>query len=194
GGHARYVAVDVTDADGLAAALADVRSDWGAISLVIHGAGVLADKAIADKTQDQFDFVYDTKIGGLQALLAATAEDAPGFVMFSSVAARCGNQGQCDYAMANEVLNKLTHTLAAHGRLAKSLGWGPWEGGMVTPALKARFESLGVPLIPLDVGARMLVDEIADATSDRELVLGGEPRPEALLSKGTADRILELEV
>jgi acyl transferase domain-containing protein len=186
GGQAVYIAADVTDLAKLGMAMARVRTQWGPVSLVIHGAGVLADKTIADKTQDQFDFVYDTKIGGLQALLTLTEDDAPGFVMFSSVAARCGNQGQCDYAMANEVLNKITHTLAASGRIAKSLGWGPWEGGMVTPSLRARFESLGVPLIPLDVGARMLVDELTDTSGDRELVFGGEPRPEPLATEAGA--------
>jgi len=89
--------------------------------------------------------------------------------------------------MANEVLNKVA---VAESRrrggacLVKSLGWGPWEGGMVSPQLKAHFESLGVPLIPLDVGARMLVDEVAGSAPERvELVLGGEPKPEALLSR-----------
>ncbi|MEZ4319046.1 MAG: SDR family NAD(P)-dependent oxidoreductase [Myxococcota bacterium] len=184
GGRARYVSVDVTDGDGMAKAFDSVRKEWGPITGIIHGAGVLADKLIAEKTPDQFDFVFDTKIGGLQALLQATESDPLALVvLFSSVAARCGNQGQCDYAMANELLNKLAPTLRKRGAVVKSLGWGPWEGGMVTPALKARFESLGVPLIPLSVGARMLVDEVADPTDDLELVLGGEPKSESLAAE-----------
>jgi hypothetical protein len=55
---------------------------------------------------------------------------------------------------------------------------------MVSPQLKAHFESMDVPLIPLEVGAKMLVDEIAgSAPTQVELVLGGEPRPEALLQR-----------
>ncbi|MCU7370327.1 hypothetical protein PEC18_05435 [Paucibacter sp. O1-1] len=47
---------------------------------------------------------------------------------------------------------------------------------MVTPALKARFAELGVPMIPLEAGARMFADEMRDArAADIELVLGGEP-------------------
>src|SRR5690606_25975128 len=84
------------------------------------------------------------------------------------------------------------------GRVAvKSLGWGPWAGGMVTPALKARFEALGVPLIPLDVGAKMLVDEATDgALGDVEIVLGGAPGSEALLHDEGAPppQVLELLV
>jgi len=196
GGKARYVSVDVTDTAGIAAALDQARRDWGPITGLIHGAGVLADKLIAEKTPEQFDFVFDTKINGLHALLAATASDPLALVVFfSSVAARCGNQGQCDYAMANELLNKVAPKLRRDGIVVKSLGWGPWEGGMVTPALKAHFESLGVPLIPLAVGARMLVDDVADHSDDLELVLGGEPRSEALAAESTGPAVsLEIKV
>jgi hypothetical protein len=58
---------------------------------------------------------------------------------------------------------------------------------MVTPALKARFEALGVALIPLKLGAQMLVDEVMRSDRGRvELVLGGPPKGEALLSSGAS--------
>jgi acyl transferase domain-containing protein/NADP-dependent 3-hydroxy acid dehydrogenase YdfG len=191
GGEARYVAVDVQDAAQVGRALDEVRASWGPIAAIVHGAGVLADRFIADKTIEQFDRVWGTKIDGLRALLAATERDPlKAVVMFSSVAARCGNQGQCDYAMANEVLNKVGGLLRRErGIRVRSLGWGPWEGGMVTPALKARFEQLGVPLIPLEDGARMLVEELASSTGEPtideqvEVVLGGEPKAEALAAE-----------
>ena len=197
GSKARYVSVDVTDRAGLSAMLDTVRSEWGPISAVVHGAGVLADKLIAEKTDAQFDKVFDTKIEGLRALLAATASDPLKVIcLFSSVAARSGNQGQCDYAMANEILNKVAGAEAARRPdcRVKSLGWGPWEGGMVTPALKARFEQLGVPLIPLDVGARMLVEDLKDP-AEVELVLGGAPQKGALAAAGREPAVnLEVRV
>src|SRR5690606_22093519 len=107
--------------------------------------------------------------------------------VFSSVSARCGNTGQADYAMANEVLAKVTlaEARARPGLVAKSFGWGPWEGGMVNPALRERFAALGVPMITLAGGARLFADEMSAAQREQvELVLGGEPRPEALLSEG----------
>jgi hypothetical protein len=77
----------------------------------------------------------------------------------------------------------------------KSFGWGPWEGGMVTPQLKQRFATLGVPMIPLAVGARMFADELRGAQPQQvELVLGGEPRAEALLFEGALARVHELEL
>ncbi|MDP6931389.1 MAG: SDR family oxidoreductase, partial [Myxococcota bacterium] len=198
GGQARYLAVDVTDMGGLGEALAGVRSEWGPITGIVHGAGVLADKRIAEKTDDQFDRVFDTKIEGLRALLAATADDPMKLLcFFSSVSARCGNNGQSDYAMANEVLNKVAQSESARrpDLHVKSLGWGPWEGGMVSPELKAHFASLGVPMIPLEVGGRMLADELHGSEPGRvELVMGGEPRAEALLFAGTENRVLTMEL
>lgn len=185
GGRAVYVTASVTDAVAVKTALDGVRSEIGPITGVVHAAGVLADKWIAEKSDADFRFVFDTKIDGLRALLDATAEDSLNVVaVFSSVAARCGNQGQCDYAMANEVLTKVCIAEARRrpGCVVKSFGWGPWEGGMVTPQLRARFEALGVAMIPIDTGARMFVDELVrGASADVDLVFGGEPKPEPLL-------------
>src|SRR5581483_7375776 len=82
--------------------------------------------------------------------------------IFSSVAGRFGNPGQADYAMANEVVS---HVAAAEARrrpgcVVRAIAWGPWEGGMVSPPLKAELEKRGVPLIGLEEGARAFVSEL----------------------------------
>ena len=191
GAEARYVATDVQDRQALAAALDNVRSEWGPISGLVHGAGVLADKQIVDKDVAGWERVYDTKVLGLSALLDATAGDPLKVIVpFSSVAGRCGNAGQSDYAMANEVLNKVAQAEAARrgdGCVVRSLGWGPWAGGMVTPGLAAQFERAGVALIPIDAGAELFADEVLAGPGDVEVVIGGEPKPEALVGGGAAD-------
>jgi len=176
GSEAQYQAVDVQDVAAVKKCLSSVRKDWGRIAGVIHGAGVLADKQIADKTADQFDTVFKTKIAGLWSLLEATSKDPLQIIcLFSSIAARNGNPGQCDYAMANEVLNKVAQAEARNRKscVVRSINWGPWDGGMVTPSLKSHFEKLGVPLIPVDAGARFLCDELVGANSgDVEVIAG----------------------
>ena len=199
GGEARYRSVDVTDRAAVENVFTETRSDWGPIKGLVHGAGVLADRLIAEQTDEQFDRIFNTKIEGLRVLLAGLEKDPLSVIcMFSSVSARCGNNGQSTYAMANEILNKVAWAESrSRGDkvLVKSLGWGPWEGGMVSPQLREHFASLGVPMIPLDVGASMLADELCGAQPGQvELVLGGEPRPEALLVVGADERRLELEV
>jgi hypothetical protein len=178
----RYLVVDVRDAAAVARALAEVRQDWGPITGIVHGAGVLADGLIAGKTDEAYAEVFDTKVGGLRALLTATAGDPIDLLCaFSSIASVFGNAGQSDYAMANEVVN---HVLSAEraarpGCLVRSIAWGPWQGGMVTPERAGRFGRAGVPLIDLDAGARAFLDEVDGSSRDVRVVLaaGG---PDAL--------------
>ncbi|MBM75104.1 MAG: hypothetical protein CMK59_06870, partial [Proteobacteria bacterium] len=171
-GH--YLCANVTDEEALRRAIAPYRKSLGNITAVIHGAGVLADKKIADKSTSDFQWVYDVKIKGFQSLLSVTKQDPlKALVLFSSVAARSGNLGQSDYAAANEVLNKMAHVEASKrtGCRVHALGWGPWEGGMVTPELKRHFESMGVPLIGLKDGSDAMVDVLRSSLS-AELIVG----------------------
>ncbi|MEJ2158734.1 MAG: polyketide synthase dehydratase domain-containing protein, partial [Desulfobacteraceae bacterium] len=125
---------------------------------------------------------YATKVEGLQSLLRATAEDAlRHLVLFSSVTARMGNTGQADYAMANEVLNKTALQQASLRPDCKviAINWGPWDGGMVTPSLRRNFLKQGISLIPLEAGARAMVDEMTQPPGQAvEVVIGG-PLPQA---------------
>ena len=164
GGQAIYRSVDLRDAEAVNAVVADIRKEYGPIKGVIHGAGILADRLIKDKTMEQFDQVYSTKIDGLRNLLEAVSEDRLSFmVMFSSSTGRFGRTGQVDYAVANEILNKLAQeqaNLRTDCRVL-SLNWGPWDGGMVSPALKKLFAAEGVAVIDLKAGSDYLMKEIA---------------------------------
>ncbi|MEC9465978.1 MAG: SDR family NAD(P)-dependent oxidoreductase [Myxococcota bacterium] len=198
GSEADYYAVDIRDSASIGEALSAIRTRWGAIDGIVHGAGVLADKLIADKTEQEWLRVFQTKVDGLRALLEATSADPITMIsLFSSVAARGGNRGQSDYAMANEVLNKVAVHEAArrgHSCTVKSFNWGPWQGGMVTPALEAHFAGLGVPVIPLKVGAQMFVRELLASSRDEiEIVVGGNPNRVGL-SGHTKDGGIRMEV
>ena len=185
GAEARYDAVDVRDEGALRSLLDEVRRTWGPIRGLVHGAGVLGD-ALLEQRPDaaQFDRVFGTKVAGLAALLAATRDDALSWIgLFSSIAASAGNPGQADYAMANETLNKVAAAEAARrGGACRvvSLGWGPWDGGMVTPSLRKHFASRGVGLIPVDQGAQAFVAEVLSAGRAVEVLLGNlGPTPAA---------------
>ena len=178
GSTAEYWACDASDAASVQAVLAQVRKQLGPIRVLVHGAGVLADKLIAEKSDEQFARVFDTKVRGLQVLLAATAKDElDALLLFSSVAGRFGNVGQADYAMANETLNKVAQAefVRRGGKcLVRSINWGPWEGGMVTPALRAHFAEQGIGLIAHAAGAAAFVAELGGGATaaDVEVVIG----------------------
>jgi NADP-dependent 3-hydroxy acid dehydrogenase YdfG len=179
GATVRYAALDIADRAALDGELARVRREWGHITGLIHGAGLLADRRIADKTDEQFDRVYSTKVGGLGALLDATASDPLELLcLFSSVAARYGNPGQCDYAMGNEVLNQVAYAEQRRrpSCRVRAIGWGPWEAGMVTASHAAHFTGLGVPLIPLDEGTRAFVAELGTADGAAHVLLAAADR------------------
>lgn len=180
GAEVSYHAVDVRSAEAVRNVIGEVRKQWGPIQGLIHGAGVLADGALAAQTDAQFDLVFGTKVDGLRWLLAATADDPLELlIVFSSVAGRFGNSGQAAYAMANEVLSCVAASERARRGprcLVRSLAWGPWAGGMVTPGLARLFEKAGVQLIALDAGARALECEIESRDDWPQVVLmNGDP-------------------
>ncbi|MCI5146035.1 MAG: SDR family oxidoreductase, partial [Candidatus Electrothrix sp. AR3] len=179
GSEARYLTLDVSDSVAVIAALEEMRQDWGGIQGVVHAAGVLQDKAIVDMTEEQFGRVFRTKVGGLHALLAATEGDELKLLCcFSSIAARVGNSGQLNYNAANETLNRIcsAEKIRRPDAVVKSIGWGAWDGGMVTPALKQHFQQLGVELIDPQTGAQAFVDELyAGSDSAVEVLLTGDP-------------------
>jgi NAD(P)-dependent dehydrogenase (short-subunit alcohol dehydrogenase family) len=185
GSKAAYFPCDVTHKETVAGVCQQVRDQFGAITGIVHGAGVLADKLLSQKTEEQFDRVFNTKVRGLKTLLEVTENDPlTALAFFSSVAARSGNIGQSDYALSNEILNRVAdYQFQKRGAQCKvkSIGWGPWESGMVSPALKARFEQMGVPLIPLNIGADIFVQELQQGTLETiNIVVGGPPQDKPL--------------
>ncbi len=163
GAEAVYISADVTDRETLKAKLSAATEKLGAVTGIIHGAGVLADRFIEEKTVADFTAVYATKIDGLAAMLSCVDESSlKHLALFSSAAGFFGNEGQSDYAVANEILNKTAYRFRnkypeCH---VNAFDWGPWDGGMVTPELKRMFESKGVEVIGLDGGARLFSEEM----------------------------------
>ncbi|MGB9499861.1 MAG: SDR family NAD(P)-dependent oxidoreductase [Dissulfuribacterales bacterium] len=182
GARVSYYSVDVRNQDEVKAVYDKVISEYGPATGIIHGAGVLEDRLIIDKTGEQFEKVFDTKVKGFNALLEAVKNnDLKFIVIFSSITARSGNIGQADYAVANEVLNKMAQqeSLARPECRTVSINWGPWDGGMVTEALKREFAGKGIALIPVDKGAEKMIRELSlDPDSHAEVVIGADFIPE----------------
>ena len=163
GADAEYCSVDVRDDEAFGRFLDGCYERFGRIDGVIHGAGIIDDRMILDKSPGSFDNVFDTKVYSAFTLVRKLRPESLRFVVFfSSVAGSFGNTGQCDYAAANEVLNKLALYLDAKwpARVV-SINWGPWETGMVGPELKRQFAKRGLTLIPPEVGKKRLIEELA---------------------------------
>ncbi|MEM6189036.1 beta-ketoacyl synthase N-terminal-like domain-containing protein [Shewanella scandinavica] len=172
GASAEYLSLDVNNPDAIASTIVPI-TELSPITGIIHGAGVLADKHIQDKTLDELARVYGTKVTGISNLLAALDLDQLKLIaLFSSAAGFYGNTGQSDYAMSNDILNKAALQLAQQLPNAKvmSFDWGPWDGGMVNPALKKMFMDRGVYVIPLKAGAELFASQLLSNTGAQLLV------------------------
>ena len=199
GASAQYVSMDVSDATAVAAclnSLTNAKGDPLTINGVIHGAGVLADKHIQDKTLDELNRVYHTKVTGLASIInALDPQQIKLIALFSSAAGFYGNTGQSDYAMSNEILNKtalkLAHTLA-HAKVM-SFNWGPWDGGMVSSALKKMFVDRGVYVIPLQAGAELFAHSLLSQQGAQLLIgsdMQGSSDQDNAVKKLNADALL----
>jgi acyl transferase domain-containing protein/NAD(P)H-dependent flavin oxidoreductase YrpB (nitropropane dioxygenase family) len=150
-----YHQVDVRDEAAFGGFIDGVYARHGRIDGVIHGAGIVEDKLIRDKTGESFDRVVDTKTASAFVLSRKLRPAELKFLaLFTSVAGTFGNRGQSDYGAANEILSKLALLLDRKwpGRVV-ALSWGPWDkAGMVTPEIKQQFEAIGIEAVSIELG------------------------------------------
>ena len=129
---------------------------------LIHGAGLIKDKLIREKTPESFDRVLGTKVDGAQPG-PAPAIPSPCDSRRSSRRSPVGSatSGQSDYAAANELLNKLALWLDRRwpGRVV-SLIWGPWSGVGMVSQLEEHLGRRGLGMIAPEAGRSLLLDEL----------------------------------
>jgi NAD(P)-dependent dehydrogenase (short-subunit alcohol dehydrogenase family) len=179
GATVEYHPLDVSDPQQFGRLIDDLYERLGRIDGVVHGAGVIEDRRIADKTTASFTKVFRTKVDSAWVLANKLHPDGLKFlVFFGSVSGRFGNAGQVDYSAANEILNKLADQL---NRLWPArvvcINWGPWDAGMVSEDLRRFYASREIGLIPVEVGARAFLDELSfpsDATAEVVISAGVE--------------------
>jgi NAD(P)-dependent dehydrogenase (short-subunit alcohol dehydrogenase family)/acyl transferase domain-containing protein len=184
GAQVRYHNLDVTDPSAVTTAVEDIYRRHGRIDAVIHGAGILDDRLIADKDPERFAMVYATKVDAARAVLAAL-HPGPVFVaLFASVSGVFGNRGQADYASANAALDALARSCDHRdGRRVVAIDWGPWSGaGMVTDSLARDYQRRGVDLVDLDGGVAVMLDLLEHpASAPSQLVVMAGPPPNTVV-------------
>jgi acyl transferase domain-containing protein/NAD(P)H-dependent flavin oxidoreductase YrpB (nitropropane dioxygenase family)/NAD(P)-dependent dehydrogenase (short-subunit alcohol dehydrogenase family) len=176
GARVHYFSVDVRDRAAFGQFLDEVQERFGPLDGVIHGAGVIEDRLVRDKTPESFDRVFDTKVVSALTLAEHVRPQPLRFcVFFASIASRYGNKGQADYAAANEVLSKLALALDRQwpGRVC-AVAWGPWSSVGMVADLEKHLVRRGLRLITPDEGPRLLVEELLfGRKGDSEVILAG---------------------
>jgi acyl transferase domain-containing protein/NAD(P)H-dependent flavin oxidoreductase YrpB (nitropropane dioxygenase family)/NAD(P)-dependent dehydrogenase (short-subunit alcohol dehydrogenase family)/acyl carrier protein len=178
---ARYSAVDVRDPAAVAALVDGVYQRHGRLDGIVHGAGVLADRLLVDKTTEGFARVWATKVDGARALAEAAREDLGFLVLFGSVSGVFGNRGQADYSAANDALDTLARIWGAraHGRVV-AVDWGPWAApddgtGMVSAEVTREYARRGIGMIEPDDGVACLLAELAGGTGPQVVYMCADP-------------------
>ncbi len=173
GSAVEYRPCDVRDEDAFGALVDSVYADHGRIDGVVHGAGIIEDKLLSQKTNESFDRVFDTKVRGALILAEKIREDVRFVAFFSSIAGAFGNRGQTDYAAANDLLDKLAHALDRRlpGRVV-SFNWGPWDGsGMVSEDLRREYQRRGLGLINPVEGVDAFFKELSQSTGPAQVIV-----------------------
>ncbi len=191
-----YRVCDVRDRHSFAALIDSVYEKYGRLDAVLHGAGIIRDKLVGDKTMESFDEVVATKVAAAEVLLESLRpESLRAVVLFSSTAGRFGNRGQGDYALANEVLNRLAYQMQARWPRARvvSVSWGPWAGaGMAGDEVNRAFRARGIEPISAEAGVAFLQAELRSAGRGEVEVVAGEGPWERL--PGEVAREVQLRV
>lgn len=175
GATVEYHSLDVRDEEAFGGLIDDVYARYGRLDGVLHGAGVIEDKLMRDKSPQSYANVFSTKVESALVLTRKLRPEGLKFlVFFSSVSGRFGNAGQSDYSAANEFLNKLASDLDRKwpGRVV-AVNWGAWDAGMVSDELRRLYATRDIHLIPIPEGVRFL---------EHELRLLGHREPEVVIA------------
>nr|MDT0656852.1 type I polyketide synthase [Micromonospora sp. DSM 115978] len=173
-----YARADVTDAEQVRAAVAEVRQTLGPVTAVLHGAGRNEPAALGALTMDAFRRTFAPKIDGLRAVLAAVdPAELKLLVTFGSIIGRAGLRGEAHYSTANDWLADLTAEFAARHPAcrARCMEWSVWSGVGMGERLSV-VESLtrdGVTAISPDQGVEIMRRLVSDPQAPTVTVISG---------------------
>ncbi len=129
--NAHYYQLDITDPDKVHSVIETIRLSHGAITGVIHGAGLLRDNFMKRMPLKDFSAVIRVKfLGALNIFRCLDKNSVKFFVGLSSAAAIQGNPGQVNYAAGNRLMSSyLKNVKAAYRKIkVKALMLPPIEG------------------------------------------------------------------
>ena len=152
-----YLQINLEDDQQVQQVINYVLQTHGQISGIIHAAGMVSDRLLAQKEFADVLAVLNPKVLGAINLDEATKDiDLDFVVYFSSIASVTGNSGQADYAAANGFLDRfaeLRDQWVNQGlRKGKtlSINWPLWkEGGMKISEAAEHMLHLTTGMLPL---------------------------------------------
>jgi len=133
------VRADVTDAASVDAAFAEVEQQLGPVHIVVANAGITKDTLLLRMTEDDFDSVVSTNLGGTFRVVKRAAKGLlrakwGRVILISSVVGLYGSAGQINYSSSKSALvgfaRSLTRELGGRGITANVVAPGFIETDM----------------------------------------------------------------
>jgi 3-oxoacyl-[acyl-carrier protein] reductase len=133
------VRADVTDAASVDAAFTAVEAELGPVEIVVANAGITKDTLLLRMSEDDFDSVVTTNLGGAFRVVKRAAKGMlrarwGRVILISSVVGLYGSAGQINYASSKSALvgfaRSLTRELGARGITANVVAPGFIETDM----------------------------------------------------------------
>jgi 3-oxoacyl-[acyl-carrier protein] reductase len=117
GGEAKGYAVDVSDAEAVKAACAEMLKEWGAIEILVNNAGITRDGLLIRMSDEDWQQVIQTNLTSCftwtRELIRPMARARWGRVInIASVIGLIGNAGQTNYAAAKAGIIGMTKSIA----------------------------------------------------------------------------------
>ncbi|BDU10812.1 beta-ketoacyl-ACP reductase [Aurantimicrobium sp. INA4] len=133
------VRADVTDGSSLDSAYAEVEEKLGPVEVLVANAGITKDTLVMRMTDEEFDSVVDTNLGGTfkvvkRAIKGMLKARFGRIILISSVVGLYGSAGQVNYSSSKSALvgmaRSLTRELGARGITANVVAPGFIETDM----------------------------------------------------------------
>jgi 3-oxoacyl-[acyl-carrier protein] reductase len=165
------VRADVTDAAAVDAAFSQVEAELGPVEVIVANAGITRDMLLLRMTEDDFDAVVDTNLGGAFRVVKRASKGMlkarfGRVILISSVVGLFGSAGQVNYSASKSALigmaRSLTRELGARGITANVVAPGFIETDM-TAELAAEQQAQYLKTIP--AGRYGRPDEVAKAVA-----------------------------
>ncbi|HEV2595160.1 MAG TPA: acetoacetyl-CoA reductase [Sphingomicrobium sp.] len=111
---------DVSDFDACQNGVRQVETDLGPVDVLVNNAGITRDTTIRRMTQQQWQEVIDTNLGGCFNMAKAVFDNMSGrkygrIVNIGSINGQAGQYGQVNYAAAKSGIHGFTKALAQEG-------------------------------------------------------------------------------
>ncbi|MBN0039238.1 3-oxoacyl-ACP reductase [Cellulosimicrobium cellulans] len=149
--------LDVTADDAGARILEHARARHGGLDVLVHNAGILRDKLLANMSADKWDAVVAVNLAAqlriTEYLLGANGfSSAPRIVSLASTSGIAGNRGQANYAFSKAGV--IGHT-RAFARLLASPGGPGGTANAVAPGFIETDMTASIPFVQREVARRV---------------------------------------